>query len=348
MAEKIFAPGEDSEISVDEINTLGREFSGLGGKRFVRSRGGEHTIDANHEKSTTKTFSEKLNDAVKENNIRWSGFRYDISTAREILQTKITDDEMVLLLKTLMPRLQHEGFGDEEVWTTLNFLHPTKHMAIVLDPEVGRYFRGDWSLINQRGDKGYREFLDSSIYQHYFPPIEFWEKEFEERPEDTRADRVFKIGKDNFLEKDPGGDVPAHVFYFTILRQLVRLDEYIDPRIRTAHHIPNNRELNRMKERLIGYLFSDPFMQHALPYLGTETEFPDDIIEMDIGSELCHVTVPIRSGEEAKEDKRKRFGEVLQAADAFLRTNGDSSAAERLKEREVMGIKFSDYLSHSS
>ena len=83
-------------------------------------------------------------------------------------------------------------------------------------------------------------------------------------------------------------------------------------------------------------------MEHVLPYLETENAYEDDFIH-GIGRSVFYNEKVLSTGEEAKALKRKRLGEVINTAIEYARQKGDEQTVQKLTEREVGGVKFSDY-----
>lgn len=318
-------------ISLEEIETFKYALSAEAKTKFRRSGklgNDKDTTPASAFGRNEGSFIHKLESLRKELglNFYWA---YDDQTkvsgflkGGEVIQERLTNEEAVVLVKKLLPRIEGIDLDNEENVLTLagNLMHPVKHLDIITDPDIGRYFE-TWAIPDHAGTYESSQLVNFLI-QHYFPSFQYFEKVFASAKEYTQKDFVFDIPKEGLL--------PASIIYFTLLRQLVNLDKYVNNH--SDNHSLTPKEAKRMKYRIVGYLFSDGFMKRALPYLESNEEYPDDIVQMEqLAASIKYDLTIVKRDKEAKEDKAERFREVLQAADAFLRAQGDNETADRLR-----------------
>lgn len=182
------------------------------------------------------------------------------------------------------------------------------------------------------GEAYWGEHLENFLAQGVFPSPEFFEEAFMRlKPEDSDPYANLKISLKDV--RDTG--VPASVFYFTMLRRITTLEE-----MRERHpEFGTGRE-----EKIISYLLNDAFMEHALPYLGTEEAFEDNFVGED-SKIIFHNARIEATGKEAKQLKRQRLGEIIKAAVDYAHQKGNEEMVQRLTEREVSGVKFADFIS---
>ncbi len=284
----------------------------------------------------------------------------DFSRPEEIIRDRLTEEEATTFLKKLEPyvtsyvKSSDETHDEKEInWIIGSklgqFLHPIKHVNLINDPELGKYLED--VVIPEHGESFEKDYLANFIRQQSFPSTKYFEKIFASKEYATENFR-FTIPEDP-VWKNSGGELPASAVYFTLLRQLPVLEKHAD----TLGLSPQEARL--MKDRLTSYLFSQPFMKHVIPYFEVDEEYVDDLYRVGVSqldrikqdneeyirrSNFVRDLSIERTGDEARADKAKRFGEVIQAADRFLRETGDTPRAEELREREVAGVKFADFL----
>lgn len=347
--EKIFNPTGETIISIGEL--LNFKYPAIRGVKVIKfQRTGRESTTPSGEISLG--FEQSIRSLAQVHNIvvdaNLRGKFLDFSPAREIIKYNLTDDEVTLLMKRFLSHLKEapERLDEDYNMQRDSILDPVKHLNIVTDPEIGKYFE-DFAIPEDSplGAAAYSDvFMGMSIQRLYAPQIEYFEKVFSSNPHYAQEGFVF--------ESDIFGKIPASLLYFTLLRQLVHLDKFVGKADLSA------QESARIKGRIANYLFSDQFMQRSLPYLLSEEAYPDDLLglgikgmdqiaagkEYRLRDDLFFNMRVIAQGEEAKRDKAERFKEILEEADGFLRSKGDGEKADQLAQREVSGIKFADYL----
>lgn len=227
------------------------------------------------------------------------------------------------LLANLIPHIS--GKVKDRLLSSWGIVGGIKHADLLTDPRLADAL--EKSLI---GEVYWVTHLENFLTQGVFPSAEFFEEAFKRlKPEDSDPNAIFQIS----LRDIGDTKIPSSIFYFTMLRRITLLKSFRE----------NHPEFGKgREEKIISYLLNDAFMEHALPYLETEDAFEDYFVEEN--SRLMRHNAKIEAtGEEAKEIKRKRFGEILQAAEAYLKEKEDIETIRKLRERGVAGVKFSDY-----
>lgn len=247
----------------------------------------------------------------------------DFTEPRIEITRNFSLEEARELLVKLIPHIS--GDIKDKLLSAWGIVSSTKHADLLADPRLA-----DALEKPILGEVEWVTHLENYLEQAVFPSTEFFEEAFERlKPEDSNPNANFQISLNDIRDTE----VPASIFYFTMLRRITLLDE------RRKH----NPEFGKgREEKIISYLLNDAFMEHALPYLETDTALEDNFVEE--GRRLIvHNAEVEATGDEAKEIKKKRFGEVLGASEAYLTEKGDTETIQKLREREVEGIKFSDY-----
>lgn len=350
--EKIFTPSKETLIHTRELDSFRYPaMGGRGKRRFVRNPGSAiRPVGEEEQPNETVDTTSGLEQSIPFAQYGLSNKGIDkfsfFPSPQSRIKESLIDDEVATLIKRILPHLENTHVDDEETGFFLgrNLLHGVKHLNIVTDPEIGKYFEA-WEIVDIRNDNFanmFQEKVVNAVMQFYFPSAAYFEKVFAQNNSYTQEGYQFKTQQ---------GKLPGEVLYFTLLRQLVHLDKFVGKADLSA------KEAERMKERIVGYLFSDPFMQRVRNYLRTDIAYPDDLLSMGIegmnmvGDNNYRPRFDIefdlkvqQRGEPARVKKRERFGEVVRAADKFLREKGDAGKADELAAREVNGTRFADYL----
>lgn len=244
--------------------------------------------------------------------------RIDISTAFNL------EEARQFLLK-LTPHI--EGEVKRKILSNWGVVSGIRHADLLTDPRLADHL--EYALLTEGGS--WATYLENFLSQGVFPSTEFFEEAFRRlKPEEANPQAMLAVS----IKDVHDTQVPASVFYFTMLRRIASLEKWREKR----PEFGQGRE-----ERIISYLLNDTFMKHALPYLETDEVFEDNFILEEFTTIRPKVEVKA-TGEEAKTLKNERFREVLKTAVAYLDQKGDSERLESLKSREVDGVRFADFL----
>ena len=248
----------------------------------------------------------------------------DFILPRDDMQRNFSLEEARRLLVTLIPQLSDDV--KRNFLPSYGLVHIIKYADLLTDPRLADAL--EKSLLKEHP---WSHYIENYISQYMFPSAEFFEEAFKRLdPKDSDPNANFHIS----VKSDNDTEVPASVFYFTMLRKITLLKSF-----RERHP-----EFGKgLEEKTISYLLNDAFMEHTLPYLETENAYGDDFIYSLSGS-IGHNAEVEATGDEAKALKRKRLGEVINTAIEYARQKGDEQTVKRLTEREVGGVKFADFI----
>lgn len=250
----------------------------------------------------------------------------DFKSARDDMQSNFSLEEGRRLLVTLVPQLSDDV--KRSFLPSYGVVHIIKYADLLTDPRLADAL--EKSLLKEHP---WSLYIENYISQYMFPSAEFFEGAFRRLdPKDSDPNANFHIS----IKSDNDTEVPASVFYFTMLRKLTLL------KILRERHPEFGKG---WEEKITSYLLSDAFMDHALPYLETENAYGDDFIYSLPGA-IGHNAKVEATGDEARALKRKRLGEVISTAIEYARQKGDEQTVRKLTEKEVGGVKFADLIAH--
>jgi hypothetical protein len=249
----------------------------------------------------------------------------DFTEPKEDIKRNFSLEEAREFLLKLIPHVKDEDVK-YQLLSSWGVVSSIKHADLLADPRLADAL--EKSLV---GEIVWSERLENFLGQGVFPSAEFFDEAFKRlKPEDSDPNANFHISLKDFRDTE----VPASVFYFTMLRRLVLLDSRRE--IYPGFGIGG-------EEKVTSYLLSDTFMKHAIQYLETKDAFQDYFVEVNSMATRYNAKVEA-TGDEAKALKRKRLGEVINAAIEYARQKGDEQTVKRLAEREVGGVQFADLI----
>ncbi len=247
-----------------------------------------------------------------------------IEPKKDIVRNFSMEEARDFFLKLIPEMDERSKFKLLSAW---GIVDPTRYAELLTDPRLADDLERPLIEEGNWGDEHLANFLVQGIY----PSVEFFEEAFKRlRTEDSNSSSEFEISVKGNLDVT----VPSSVFYFSILRRMVQ------PR-------KSGMSTEERKNRIVEYLLNDAYMEHALPYIETDEVYGNELygdvfVEEGRISLAYQVDIEAR-GDEAKEIKRKRFGEVLRSAEEYLKEKGEIETIQKLKDREVTGINFADY-----
>lgn len=242
----------------------------------------------------------------------------------DIMRSFSLEDERQLLVN-LLPHIDAED--SNQLLSSVGIVNIIQHADLLLDPRLAD--RLEKALV---GKMPWELYLANYLSQGFFPSAEFFEEAFKRLPPElSDPNAVFSVDANGGRDKT---DIPASVFYFSMLQKITGVKGL------RKHGSEQGREV-----KITEYLLNDAFMQHALPYLSIDQAYREEFIH-----ELSTIFYGevVAAGDEAKQIKSQRFSEILKEAIGFLEEKGDTDTIKKLKDREVAGIKFSDYLGDSA
>lgn len=248
----------------------------------------------------------------------------DFETPNDDIRKNFSIEEVRQLLVKLVPHLNEKArLHILSTWGPIDII---KHADLLTDPRLA----DDLERPLLKGTGSWINYLGGYIARDMLPSVKFFEEAFRRLdPKDSGPNVVFSIPT---YEGDV--KVPESAFYFTMLRTIIYLKG-----IRERH--PSF--LEGEEEKITSYLLSDAFMDHVTPYMQTESAYRDDLVH-GIKGKASYITEIEATGEEAKALKRKRLGEVIKTAVDYAEQKGDERTAQKLKEREISGIRFADLI----
>lgn len=268
----------------------------------------------------------RFNKLVNEAGIKFQAGIDDFSSPSRTFTHFSLEEEREFLLK-LAAHMPSDA--DLFIAYGLDLLRPIEHCDLLADPRLVDYVR-ETIFLTPHLEPLLANFLSRGV----FPSPEFFEEVFKLKPEETKPDTEFTIATDK-----GNLDLPASLYYFSMLLRITKVPKDLKP-----------EKLEERKQKIVGYLLNDQFMQRALPYLDTDNfyeketghgnEFiPEGLMDIRYQADIK------ATGEEAKKIKRDKFGKILKTGITYLEEKGDTRIAQKLREKEVAGIKYFDFLS---
>lgn len=325
-ARKILLPQGLTEITDKDLNSL-----------------------SNNERETAARF----NRILKDNNIDsdYSADEYDFKEVSKLISSKFSVEEEREFLKQLLPLFKKgsEMYKIAKSTSSLrSFINPFRHIELIFDDILGKYL--EKQLI---GDTNWQNYLENYLSQGVFPSPEFFEEVFRRKPLDCDPNAIYTIHT-----REGDKEVPASLHYFSILRRINHVtgiesspnpkDEFTVRDEKNRDIVRDPKKIKEIKERIVGYLLSDEFMRRVLPYLNTDKVYGNEWDEdrfisstagyIDYGAEIE------ATGDKAREIKKQRFSEVLREAIIYLKGIGNQVRIQKIQDRQVDGVKFSDFL----
>jgi len=247
----------------------------------------------------------------------------DFTKPNEDIKRNFSIEEAGEFLLELIPHVKDDI--KDQLLSSWGVISSIKHADLLTDPRLADDL--EKSLI---GEISWASRVENYLSQGVFPSPEFFEEAFKRlKPEYVDPNANLQIS----LKEANDTSVPASVFYFTMLRRITTLEKARGMDL----EFTKDRE-----DRIVSYLLNDAFITRALPYLDTEDVYQDNFISEGYGQIMYNAKIEA-TGQEAKDIKSKRFGEILGAAETYLKQKGGTDTLQKLKDREIAGVKFSDY-----
>ncbi|MEK7551606.1 MAG: hypothetical protein AAB532_03320 [Patescibacteria group bacterium] len=249
----------------------------------------------------------------------------DFTNANAEIVANFSLDEAREFLINLIPNLSDEV--KNKMLSTWGVVHSVKWADLLTDPRLA----DDLERAILYDHISWADHLEQFLAQDFLPSVEFFEEAFRRlKDEDSDPNSDFSVS----VVSPQDTTIPSSLLYFSMLRRTIPSE--------MDGSATETRE-ERM-ERITSYLLSDEFMRHALPYLSTEELYPD-VFVVPKRMNLTHNATIEDTGDDAKTSKRKRLGEVIQIAIDYARKKGDDETVKKLTDKEVDGVRLTDFIS---